>query len=233
MMRGRCRCHMQHKLSSARDQAPRVANQSFAPRDLQRRLTFNSPTFNLPAPPADHINPLCLSLSSPFSSTSEADPTPAVTTASSNPSRASAFRENLQPSGKPSSPLTVASQLTTARATLWDPKFTTREPLDIRLHPTHVGTLSVGGRTDSSISVRSLGGGRKIEPMDKRHPSSFQQLEKLGEGTYATVRDTVTQTSCANELANYKTTGIQRPQWSDRCLRGAERDPSRQRRRHA
>lgn len=24
--------------------------------------------------------------------------------------------------------------------------------------------------------------------MDKRHPSSFQQLEKLGEGTYATVR---------------------------------------------
>lgn len=23
--------------------------------------------------------------------------------------------------------------------------------------------------------------------MDKRHPSSFQQLEKLGEGTYATV----------------------------------------------
>jgi hypothetical protein len=24
--------------------------------------------------------------------------------------------------------------------------------------------------------------------MDKRNPSSFQQLEKLGEGTYATVR---------------------------------------------
>ena len=27
--------------------------------------------------------------------------------------------------------------------------------------------------------------------MDKRHPSSFQQLEKLGEGTYATVSDVV------------------------------------------
>ncbi|MCJ1292389.1 negative regulator of the PHO system [Xylographa carneopallida] len=26
-----------------------------------------------------------------------------------------------------------------------------------------------------------------LDPMDKRHPSSFQQLEKLGEGTYATV----------------------------------------------
>ncbi len=35
--------------------------------------------------------------------------------------------------------------------------------------------------------MRSLGGGSKIETMDKRHPSSFQQLEKLGEGTYATV----------------------------------------------
>lgn len=55
------------------------------------------------------------------------------------------------------------------------------------MHPTHVGTLSTGDRTDSNISVRSLGGGNKIEPMDKRHPSSFQQLEKLGEGTYATV----------------------------------------------
>ncbi|RMY67589.1 hypothetical protein D0863_07700 [Hortaea werneckii] len=83
--------------------------------------------------------------------------------------------------------LSVADQLTTARATLWDKKFTRREPPDIRLHPTHVGTLSVADRTDSNISVRSLGGGRKIETMDKRHPSSFQQLEKLGEGTYATV----------------------------------------------
>jgi negative regulator of the PHO system len=83
--------------------------------------------------------------------------------------------------------LQIANQLTTARATLWDPKYTRREPPDIRLHPTHVGTLSVGNRNDSNISVRSLGGGNKIDSMDKRHPSSFQQLEKLGEGTYATV----------------------------------------------
>lgn len=90
------------------------------------------------------------------------------------------------------SPLTIASQLTTSREILWDPKFTRQEPLEIHLHPTHVGTLAVGSlagqRTDSNISVRSLGGGRRIEAMDKRHPSSFQQLEKLGEGTYATVR---------------------------------------------
>ncbi|KAF2225162.1 kinase-like domain-containing protein [Elsinoe ampelina] len=69
---------------------------------------------------------------------------------------------------------------------LWDPKFTKRPP-PTRLHPTHVGTLSLENRSDSTISVRSLGGGQRIPPMDKRHPSSFQQLEKLGEGTYATV----------------------------------------------
>ncbi|WPA96712.1 negative regulator of the PHO system [Cercospora beticola] len=81
----------------------------------------------------------------------------------------------------------VASQLTTARAILWDKTYTGKEPPDIRLLPTHVSTLSVANRTDSNISVRSLGGSHKVEPMDKRHPSSFQQLEKLGEGTYATV----------------------------------------------
>jgi serine/threonine protein kinase len=88
-----------------------------------------------------------------------------------------------------SSPLTIANQLTTSRDILWDPKFTRQEPLETRLHPTTVGTLALaaGQRTDSNISVRSLGGGHRIEIMDKRHPNSFQQLEKLGEGTYATV----------------------------------------------
>ncbi|KAI9671026.1 MAG: negative regulator of the PHO system [Alyxoria varia] len=90
--------------------------------------------------------------------------------------------------------LAVASKLTTASSILWDPKFTSRRPPPVGLKPTHVGTLSLEDRTDSSISVRSLGGGsgapnseRKIMTMDKRHPNSFQQLEKLGEGTYATV----------------------------------------------
>jgi len=84
------------------------------------------------------------------------------------------------------SSLSIASQLTTASAILWDSRYTSRPP-PTRLHPTHVGTLSLEGRSDSTISVRSLGGGQRIPPMDKRHPSSFQQLEKLGEGTYATV----------------------------------------------
>ncbi|KAF2109593.1 kinase-like domain-containing protein [Lophiotrema nucula] len=87
----------------------------------------------------------------------------------------------------PAAQLEIANKLTTASALLWDPKFTSRPPPG-KLPPTHAGTLSVANRTDSSISVRNLGGGQTIPVMDnRRHPSSFQQLEKLGEGTYATV----------------------------------------------
>jgi len=38
--------------------------------------------------------------------------------------------------------------------------------------------------------------------MDKRHPSSFQQLEKLGEGTYATVRSGIRSVCLFSECAN-------------------------------
>ncbi|KAF2756312.1 Pkinase-domain-containing protein [Pseudovirgaria hyperparasitica] len=88
----------------------------------------------------------------------------------------------------PASPnaLAIAAQLTTASTILWDPTYTSRPPPG-NLRPTHAGTLAIGSRTDSSISVRSLGGDHQVPIMDKRHPSSFQQLEKLGEGTYATV----------------------------------------------
>ncbi|KAF2709526.1 Pkinase-domain-containing protein [Pleomassaria siparia CBS 279.74] len=90
----------------------------------------------------------------------------------------------------PSAQLRIARQLTTASDILWDPRYTTR-PLPGALKPTHAGTLAVANRTDSSISVRNLGGGQTIPTLpimdNRRHPSSFQQLEKLGEGTYATV----------------------------------------------
>jgi hypothetical protein len=88
------------------------------------------------------------------------------------------------------STLRIASKLTTASAILWDPKFTDRPPPG-ELKATHAGTLAVPVRTDSSISVRNLGEGQIIPVVptmdNRRHPSSFQQLEKLGEGTYATV----------------------------------------------
>ncbi|KAF2399674.1 Pkinase-domain-containing protein [Trichodelitschia bisporula] len=112
-------------------------------------------------------------------------PSPAAKTAQST-SHPSTSRN----STAPPSPLAIASQLTTAGALLWDPKFTSRPPPG-KLRPTQILALSLQGRTDSSISVRDLGGGRNftISAMDgRRHPpSSFQQLEKLGEGTYATV----------------------------------------------
>jgi negative regulator of PHO system len=87
--------------------------------------------------------------------------------------------------------LRIASQLTTASAILWNPEFTTRPPPVSELKATHAGTLAVPNRTDSSISVRNIGEGQIIPVVptmdNRRHPSSFQQLEKLGEGTYATV----------------------------------------------
>ncbi|KAF2276011.1 Pkinase-domain-containing protein [Westerdykella ornata] len=92
----------------------------------------------------------------------------------------------------PPSQLQIASQLTTAGDILWDQRYTTRPP-PTRLRPTHAGTLSVANRTDSSISVRNLSDTHNqiipvVPTMDsRRHPSSFKQLEKLGEGTYATV----------------------------------------------
>ncbi|KAF2000271.1 Pkinase-domain-containing protein [Amniculicola lignicola CBS 123094] len=93
-----------------------------------------------------------------------------------------------RPATPPAQQLRIARQLTTAGAILWDPKYTSRPPPG-KLGPTNAGTLSVD-RTDSSISIRNLGGGQTIpaSAMDnRRNPSSFQQLEKLGEGTYATV----------------------------------------------
>jgi hypothetical protein len=90
------------------------------------------------------------------------------------------------------STLRIARQLTTASAILWDPAHTSRPPPVSELKATHAGTLAVPNRTDSSISVRNLGEGQIIPVVpvmdNRRHPSSFQQLEKLGEGTYATVR---------------------------------------------
>ncbi|KAL1390044.1 kinase-like domain-containing protein [Phyllosticta capitalensis] len=112
-----------------------------------------------------------------------------ITTAPLPPSArgsASASASVSRTSTAPPSPLAIAEQLTSASAILFDPRYTRRPP-PTRLKPIHVATLSLENRSDSTISIRNLGGGHSIVVMDKRHPSSFQQLEKLGEGTYATV----------------------------------------------
>lgn len=66
--------------------------------------------------------------------------------------------------------------------------------------------------------------------MDKRLPSSFQQLEKLGEGTYATV-STWLVTSDRAPLT--PTLGIQGPQSTDGRVCRAQRDSPRLRGRNA
>ncbi|KAF2461515.1 kinase-like domain-containing protein [Lineolata rhizophorae] len=123
-----------------------------------------------PHPPRSHA-------ATGSSSTAHAETTPSPTSSSTRTSTAA-----------PPSPLAVLSQLTTARAILWDPRVTDRPPPP-ELRPSHAGTLAINDRSDSTVSVRSLtsGSNRSVPVMDKRHPSSFQQLEKLGEGTYATV----------------------------------------------
>lgn len=110
---------------------------------------------------------------------------PALTTASAAP--APDRPSTPTPPAAPPPLLRIASQITTAGAELW--KYANRPPPG-SLKPAIAGTVAVPFRTESSISVRALGDGEAIpHTMDaRRNPSSFQQLEKLGEGTYATVR---------------------------------------------
>lgn len=123
------------------------------------------------------------------------------------------------PLSRSSSSLVIASQLTSASDILWDRRVTNRPP-PVGLRPTHVGTLTTSNRTDSTISVKDLGGGgvSVLSPMDQRHPNSFQQLEKLGEGTYATVSNPQPSLlDATNKL------GIQRQEQTNRrasCAKG-------------
>lgn len=152
-----------------------------APRERQRRLIQANDTLQNPTKPpsaASTFTPLLhlyIDRATPDSpGTCSLHPLPPVA-------------KTAEPTPSPARSIEIADQLITASAILWNPKYTSRPPPG-KLKPTHAGTLSVAGRTDSSISVSNLGGGRAIPAMDnRRHPSSFQQLEKLGEGTYATV----------------------------------------------
>jgi pyruvate/2-oxoacid:ferredoxin oxidoreductase alpha subunit len=89
--------------------------------------------------------------------------------------------------------LKILDHLCTPSSILFDPEITSRQkpsaappfrtfppsPTNDRRPPPHV---------PSTISLQNLDIEATTAEMDKRHPSSFQQLEKLGEGTYATVR---------------------------------------------
>lgn len=159
---------------------------------------------------------------------------PAATTAQPNPPHHQHHHLDRKAVASPRSepPSSALARLTTASSILWDPRVTTRRPPPVGLRPTHVGTLAVDARSDSSISLRALGGGPKVAPMDKRHPNSFQQLEKLGEGTYATV-----SFPCASrvyiEHVLTCSKGLQRPQPPDWRVRRPQGNPPRLRRGHS
>lgn len=119
----------------------------------------------------------------------------------------------------------------TPASLLWDLRYTSQQ------RPSFTPPL----RTSSSPAVRrtpviarvSLHPEDNIEEMDKRHPSSFQQLEKLGEGTYATVWAPfphILHYSPKCVARKLTRAGLQRTEPPDRRAGSPQGDPSRFRR---
>lgn len=87
--------------------------------------------------------------------------------------------------------LAILDSLSTPSTILFDPRFTSRRRHSPKI-PFSTFPPSPTARRQlhslpSTISLQNLDTAEPDATMDKRHPSSFQQLEKLGEGTYATV----------------------------------------------
>ncbi|CZR67391.1 probable PHO85-cyclin-dependent protein kinase [Phialocephala subalpina] len=87
--------------------------------------------------------------------------------------------------------LDILNKICTPASILFDPKVTSRQRPSpsppFRTFPPSPALARAFFSVPSTISVRNLDDTEPPVEMDKRHPSSFQQLEKLGEGTYATV----------------------------------------------
>jgi len=88
--------------------------------------------------------------------------------------------------------LNLLERLCTPASLLFDPRYTTRQRPSalppFRTFPPTPTAQRLPYSLPSTISIQNLDTEEPTAEMDKRHPSSFQQLEKLGEGTYATVR---------------------------------------------
>lgn len=96
--------------------------------------------------------------------------------------------------------LAILQGLTTPAALLFDPRFTSRlrpsPKIPFRTYPPSPSSQRLPHSLPSTISIQNLDPGESAEVMDKRHPQSFQQLEKLGEGTYATVCGWIMKSAC-------------------------------------
>jgi hypothetical protein len=95
--------------------------------------------------------------------------------------------------------LSILDKTVTPASILFDPRFTSRQrpapTPPFRTFPPSPTATRLPHSLPSTISVQNLDTEDHTAIMDKRHPSSFQQLEKLGEGTYATV--------CAGMASNF------------------------------
>jgi len=87
--------------------------------------------------------------------------------------------------------LDLYNSLATPASLLFDPRYTDQTKPDpvppFRTYPPSPTRQTQPPTVPSTISIQNLDIAFSEFSMDKRHPSSFQQLEKLGEGTYATV----------------------------------------------
>ena len=87
--------------------------------------------------------------------------------------------------------LATLKELCTPASLLFDLRFTSLQPPNplppFRTFPPSPTAQRIPYSLPSTISFQTLDTEEPPAEMDKRHPSSFQQLEKLGEGTYATV----------------------------------------------
>ena len=87
--------------------------------------------------------------------------------------------------------LAIIAATTTPASLLFDPRYTNRLRPSPRIpystYPPSPTTQRLRHGLPSTISIQNLDPKDEAAVMDKRHPQSFQQLEKLGEGTYATV----------------------------------------------
>lgn len=89
--------------------------------------------------------------------------------------------------------LALLQLITTPSTVLFDPRYTSQPRPNpappFRTFPPSPEGQKLAPTLPSTISIQNLDAEPPAAIMDKRHPSSFQQLEKLGEGTYATVSE--------------------------------------------
>lgn len=138
--------------------------------------------------------------------------------------------------------LDILKTICTPASVLFDPKFTSRQRPSpsppFRTFPPSPALARAFFSVPSTISIRNLDNTEPPVEMDKRHPSSFQQLEKLGEGTYATVSSKtplfegqrgfvphIIQPYCSRSDTSQNSmltlSGLQRSKSTDRRIRGA------------